>query len=323
MSLKESGNKIYRWVLAIIFAGLAIRYIDWNSVISYVQTKHLLAIILVQPIQLLILLFLAKRFAVLSEGMQHGKRFYFRAYILSVGLNSFIPGRLSEIIKISYMREKCKLPSAYTISGLLLERAIDIIFLCALILSGVGIIWVNINLIHISAILILVIFFLSLLPKIAFFVSHRISYNEQNKKYKYFFDVVSQLSNRIKNKEFMFAIILSVVVWLLSFLLVYLVLKVLHGAEINLYGSIIIFSSLTLSRIIPGLPAGVGIFEAAVIFSMNYLGFDTSESLVTALTLHTSQLIFVTLAALLIMGKDGTGILSFINQKDLEHDKSI
>ena len=145
-------------------------------------------------------------------------------------------------------------------------------------------------------------------------------YSPNNKYYRIIYDVATQLSNRIKNKEFIFAIILSVLIWLFSFLLVYVVLLVLHGEAIELHGAIFIFLSLTLGRMIPGLPAGVGIFEAAVIFSMSYLGFEASESLVTAVTLHVSQLIFATCAALIIMGNEGTGIMSFINRKDIEND---
>ena len=67
-----------------------------------------------------------------------------------------------------------------------------------------------------------------------------------------------------------------------------------------------------MSRIIPGLPANLGTFELAIIFSMSKLGFEINDAFLTAITIHLSQIIFPTIISLIIFTNEGLGIKSFL-----------
>ena len=76
--------------------------------------------------------------------------------------------------------------------------------------------------------------------------------------------------------------------------------------------------AMAVGRAIPGLPAAIGTFEAAIVLVMHQLGFGLSEAFATAFTIHASQLVIITLVSLLVLGKNGTGLRSMIHRlKDL------
>ena len=130
--------------------------------------------------------------------------------------------------------------------------------------------------------------------------------------------IILRFNQTIRSKGFTLALILSVFLWVGSYLMLLLILKLIYGSGINMNDALIIFSAMSLGRSIPGLPGGIGIYEAAIVIAMEYLGFGFSESLATAITVHASQIVFVTLLSLALFGKKGIGLSFFI--KKIERD---
>lgn len=305
-------SAVFRWLLVLILFILAAYYIDWPSVLTVFKFRHVLSIIVVQPIQFLVILILAWRFAFLAQGNTKNTHMFFKTYILSIGLNSFLPGKLSEFVKISYLQSNANIPASSSMAALFLERITDALFLGGIVLLGMGSIWINVNETLLTIVLLTMVMFIFLLPRIEVVLLSWMRNLPGKKFHQLFQDTISEAASKVQKREFPLTIALGALAWIGSFTLVYVVLKILHGFEINFENSLVIFSAMALGRAIPGLPGGIGTFEAAIVFAMSHFGFDFSEAFATALTLRASQLILVTATSLIILGSDGTGIRSLL-----------
>ncbi len=303
---------IIRWFAVLVLTVLAVFYIDWSLVFASFNYSHLVAIVAVQPLQFLIIGFLAVRFSLLTQ--EHTKSFshFYRGYLLSIGMNVFIPGKLSEVLKVSYLREYAEIPASRTISAVFLERITDVLILGIVVILGLGTIWIDINRNVVFLMLIALILFLVLLPKIELTLVHWLDHSSANRFITLFKDSLSEAAARIRGKSFFVAMGLGVASWLLSFLMTLTVLKIIHGANMSITDALLVFSAMALGRAIPGLPGGLGTFEAAVVLSMTHIGFGVSESVASALALHASQLVVVTIASLAIVGTSGTGLKTLL-----------
>ena len=309
------NKSTYKFFFGFILILLTFFYLDLKEILNILNVNHFYVLIMVQPLQVLSIYMLSRRFSILSGGIKNKEKNYFKAYLLSIGLNTFIPARLSELIKITYMKKKGNLSTTHYVSALILERYLDIIFLIILIFLGILFSLVEFNqkiLIFLIALIgiIFTLFFLNsfVLQKILNLLKKFLDY-KYYKITKNFFDLISK---KIFKLDFLYSFLLSLVVWVISFLLVFIILKYLHGDLVDAYRASIIFLSLTLSRIIPGLPANLGTFELAIIFSMSKLGFEINDAFLTAITIHLSQIIFPTLISLIIFTNEGLGIKSFL-----------
>ena len=309
------NKNTYRFFFGFILILLTFFYLDFKEILNILSVNHFYVLIMVQPLQVLSIYVLSRRFSILSGGIKNKEKNYFKAYLLSIGLNTFIPARLSELIKITYMKKKGNLSTTHYLSALILERYLDIIFLIILIFLGILFSLVEFNqkiLIFLIALIgiIFTLFFLNsfVLQKILNLLKKFLDY-KYYKITKNFFDLISK---KIFKLDFLYSFLPSLFVWAISFLLVFIILKYLHGDLVDAYRASIIFLSLTLSRIIPGLPANLGTFELAIIFSMSKLGFEINDAFLTAITIHLSQIIFPTLISLIIFTNEGLGIKSFL-----------
>jgi len=315
--LKLDGT-VFRWLLVVILVLLAWHYVDWPQVASTLNRSHLLAILLVQPIQFAIVFLLATRFVLLTGGDKQGIYFYFEAYLLSIGLNSFVPGKLSELIKVSYLREKADLPAAASLAGIFLEKITDIFFLGLIALIGISAIWTDANINFVLLGMGFSILMLALLPRFEILLISILKKLPGKKYHKVFQDTVKAAAIKVRSGAYLYCVGLSLLIWAASYIMIFVVLKFLHGPDIDLVSALLIFVAMAVGRAIPGLPAAIGTFEAAIVLVMHQLGFGLSEAFATALTIHASQLVIITLVSLLVLGKNGTGLRSMIHRlKDL------
>lgn len=305
---------IYRWCIVAILLTFTIIYVDWADVLYQLDYKHFIAFIVVQPIQFILIFFLSIRFSCLIVNKKLDYTSPFQAYLLSVGLNSFLPGRISEFIKITYLKEWADIPVSSSSVALLIERGIDAVFLASFLLLGLGTLWIDINEVYIVAAMLVGGALMYFLSKYESFSIRTVSFIANDKVRIFIEKVIHSLCITIRSKGFLWAFIISALTWVGSYVFVYVSLLIMLGDSINASSALIVFSAMAIGRAIPGLPGGVGTYEAAIIIAMEYLGFSFSESLVTALTLHCSQLLLVTMVSLFVMGKKGIGVMSLFKR---------
>lgn len=297
-----------RWTLALAIGVVALFYIDWRSVLEQFRLQHVLTILAVQPLQFLGLFLVAWRFALLSDCGTGRLGKVFRAYLLSVGLNTFVPGRLTEILKISYLRDKASIPTASSLAALLLERLLDIVFLGLCVLLGMGALWIDIDPLYLGCAIAILFLGTVFLPRFERSLQMLFSWVPIGSAGALFQRTIAEASARVHERKFILALFLGAMAWGSAFLLVLAVLEMLFGSAVTFHDGFIVFSAMAVGRAIPGLPAGLGTFEAAVILAMQHLGFTFPQALSTALTLHASQLVLVAVVALVILATEGTGL---------------
>lgn len=305
-------GSVFRGVLATCLVFWVVFFVDWPATLGAFTLMHVVIIIMVQPLQLLIIFLSSVRFAVLAQGSLSQIYKFYQAYLLSVGLNTFVPGRLSEFIKISYLKEKAGIAGSASLAAMFLEKIADVFMLGLVILLGLGSVWMGINeklIMLVTAVAMAIIVLLPSIEKVTPVILEKLP---GKKFHSIFRSAISEAVARVQGRDFLIAVGVSVIIWFGTFLQVWIVLKVLHGASLDIGEAVLIYSAMILGRAIPGLPGGIGTFEAAVVYAMTQIGFDFSVSLTTALTLHGSQLLIVTAISLVVLVRDGTGVKSII-----------
>lgn len=307
-------SKNYRWILAIFLICIAFFYIDWRAVKNSFSSQHIEALLISQPIQFLLISIASYRLAILIQNNSNKILIFFQAYILSVGFNTFLPGRISEIVKVTYLKEWLNIPATNSSVGVIVERLIDFLILIGLVLLGFGSLWLDSNFFLFASIFGLIVVFLIFISIYSDLICRFIDTLPFNRLKDNLKNIVLKFKETLRSQGFTLALILSIFLWVGSYLMLLLILKTIYGSGISMNDTIIIFSAMSLGRSIPGLPGGIGIYEAAIVLAMQYLGFGFSESLATAITVHASQIFFVTLVSLILFVKKGLG-LSFLIKK--------
>jgi len=307
-------SKNYRWILAICLIFITCFFIDWGAVKDAFSSQHFEALLISQPIQFLLIYIASYRLAILIQNNSNKILVFFQAYILSIGFNTFLPGRISEIVKVTYLKEWLNIPATNSSVGVIVERLIDFLTLIGLVLLGFGSLWLDSNFFLFASIFGLIVVFLIFISIYSDLICRFIDTLPFNRLKDNLKNIVLKFKETLRSQGFTLAIILSIFLWVGSYLMLLLILKTIYGSGISMNDTIIIFSAMCLGRSIPGLPGGIGIYEAAIVIAMKYIGFGFSESLATAITIHASQIFFVTLVSLILFVKKGLG-LSFLIKK--------
>ena len=109
-------------LVSVAFCSDAVR-----TLMQYFDVRYLLAMVMVQPLVLASLVLLSVRYAVLIDRPNLSYFAAAKAVTLSQGLNLFLPARLSELLKATYLRNRAEVPMSASLSAMLLERTVDLI----------------------------------------------------------------------------------------------------------------------------------------------------------------------------------------------------
>ena len=153
-------SKNYRWILAIFLICIAFFFIDWRAVKNSFSSQHIEALLISQPIQFLLISIASYRLAILIQNNSNKILIFFQAYILSIGFNSFLPGRISELVKVTFLKEWLNIPVTNSSVGVIVERLIDLLILIGLVLLGFGSLWLNFNYFLLASLFGLIVVFL-------------------------------------------------------------------------------------------------------------------------------------------------------------------
>lgn len=271
-------NKIIQVVLlsaifVYLFYGLDINKIDLNK-FSLLGTVVTFCVILLSQ------LVLSLRWMKMSD---LPFKISFETIIVSSALNMILPAKLGELSKAFYLKKFYKYNYNKTLSIIFVERFFDVIIIFLLLC-----IWaynyassdiMKFALIILSFFILIIIFFfnttktLQLLKKIPL----------------QFLRIYLQKIYKVVHKIFQLPFSLSfytAILWLTYFLGTYIFFT--YAIDLNLNITIIlglfIFSTIALS--LPLAPAGIGTYEAAVVFYLSGYGVSKEDALLAATLYH-------------------------------------
>jgi len=232
----------------------------------------------------------------------------FKAFLMAMAINNILPAKLGELAKAFYLRRECKFSLSHSITMVFWERFFDLNAILAMGLvvafhfklkmafvplgAAVGGIWVALWVVR------------------AFpdFVGRLIEKMPGNRFSEFLAELKLQILHGVTPGFLAILGLYTVVCWLLYAASTILVLLWVAGLSLTWGQTAAVFVISSLGMAMPSSPGALGVFEAAVVFSLGLFGIPRAEGLAAGLVLHMVQFIPVTLSGLLVMGKSGLSL---------------
>jgi uncharacterized membrane protein YbhN (UPF0104 family) len=309
---KPSAVGVLRLAIFLGLIAAAVIGTDPALLAGFLNSKLLLALLLIQPFVLGSILMTSMRYAALvGPGTPVGPAF--KAVMLSSGLNSILPGRIAEVIKPTYLRDHGNVPLSTGMSAVFLERVIDLVFLALFGLIGAQLLAFKASYLSVAtAVAAIAAVWLAIRFRAVFFRAvERIPWPAVQ---TFLTRCLSQISVGADRTLLFKCGLYTCGVWALSYLCVVIFIAMAGRIDIGLVGSLAVLLAATAGGAIPIMPAGLGTFEAAVVFVLQRYGYAFEESLAVAFGLHMAFILPNVIGAFIIAAFERTGIAALIRQ---------
>lgn len=299
-----------RWGIIIGLGYIFVKFFDLSEVKKHFSKKLLWAAIVLQPIQFLTFLIVSERFYHMLKGGNLRRRDVFEGYVLSIGLNNVLPGRLSEFVKALYLKIKCGMSVATSVAATVLERLIDFAILGSITVVSVSTLWhqAEQSLPLGTAVVVLSIAAIFVLLNEAYLLKFT-RFIPFERARRYLERGVHEGMANVRKSGLGSICVLSLILWSVSFLFVYLFLRLVIGETFLVRDGLLVFTGIAVGRAIPSLPAGVGTYEAAATLALTFIGIPKEEAMAYAIALHLSQLFLGAALTLIFLAVDRGQVL--------------
>jgi len=235
-----------------------------------------------------------------------GNRICFDAYMLSMGVNNIAPAKLGEVSKALFLRNKCHYSLARTLSIVFWERFFD---LNALLLMGCAVAVIfNIQLafVPLAACVLSIwgaLFFIKYFPARAQWVVDKVPVERLRSGLG---QVREQLVHGVNLSFFLILGLYTALCWLLYAGNTILVIGWVAHVPLSLDKVLAVFVISSVGMAMPSSPGALGVYEAAVVFSMaDIFKVDKESALAVGLVIHMMQYIPTTLYGMWVFLKSG------------------
>lgn len=241
----------------------------------------------------------------------------FKAFLMAMAINNILPAKLGELAKAFYLRRECRFSLSQSITMVFWERFFDLnaILAMGLVVAfhfklkmafvplgvGVGGIW-------------LALWVVRTFPD---FVGRIIAKMPSGRLSEFLAELKLQILHGVTPLFLIVLGLYTIVCWLLYAASTFLVLQWVANLPLTWGQTTAVFVISSLGMAMPSSPGALGVFEAAVVFSLGLFGVPRAQGLAAGLVLHMVQYIPVTLAGLLVMGKSGLSLRQ-IRESDVE-----
>ena len=299
-------GRLVRWTTVITLGVAGGVLIDWSTYSPLLSAGLLAAIAAVQPMVALGTLIGALRLRTLAFG-KISTWSAFKALLLSNGLNTIIPGRICELVKATYLRSQSGLPFSRGIALVIAERCVDLI-----VVGGVGLAIVGWMLTSVEWLAILVVpavaIFVLAYPSIYRGLQSRLEAVRRYKLAAWLPIVAGALADTLQGNAKWRALALGSVLWANAVVSAAIFFAIDGTTSLGIVGASQVVVASALGGAIPLLPAGIGTYEAAVVFVLLRHGYETSEAIVRAIALHASQVLLSVFSMWAIVSLERIGI---------------
>lgn len=238
----------------------------------------------------------------------------FKAVTLAAGLNSLLPGRLSELVKVAYLRDKVEMGLSIGIAATVLERLCDVIILGILSLLSVFLFLSPGNPMALVLVGSVALAGALLLPRLEPLLTGWLARLRWAPLRQLSTHLVEHASKRVREGDTYRAFVIGIGAWGCSFLAVTLFLHHASTSPVGLRGALAVFVASTLGGSVAALPGGIGTYEAAAVLCLTGLGLVREEALVLALGLHVAQLGGSLMASGAILLCEPTGMADLLRE---------
>lgn len=292
--------------LVILVLGLLVQQFQSSDNGLEIDAQFLRAVLLFQLPMVAANLCYAWRHAILVRMPPIPLMTAIEAIFLSATLNIVTPGRLSEIVKATYLRSRLGVPLAHGLSAILIERLLDVVMVGAIAATGMAALLGVQNglVVFLPAIGLLALF--TMRPLAALLIGplsrcEGLIWNFIERQCRHVVDVLrSDIALR--------SALLTVASWVMHFAALIIFFQQFPERSLSLPDIALVFGAIVLAGAIPALPAGLGAFEAAVVLVLQSRGFEFGHALGIAVTLHIAELLPAALLGPIVMLRRSMGI---------------
>lgn len=271
------------------------------------------AMLLVQPILLLNILMVAIRYNILLGPDRQKLTLLYKAVLLVTGLSIVLPGKTSELLRPTYLKEHSKLPVFNSLMALGAEKVIDafilgllaLVFISMSLFKHLWIVWVFAGCAPIA-----ILAFSPKLSKQFHFFIRLLPSKVQGLAEK----IYLQVCQIAKKGTLLQALVTGLIVWGLSLFSVYVFFYFALPKPLTFHQAAFLFILTTFGNLVPLLPAGFGLYEAGAIYALTKFGYKFDYALVLAICLHLSQLGLPVILGFVVAMCNKTGVSTLMKQ---------
>lgn len=313
-----------RWLPGLLISAVAIfiiiQLVSWEELGQAFATIRLQYLI---PGIVLVLLWLILR-AVALKVILGGRPTVvqaFRAINIGYLLNNILPLRAGEIGKAVVLGKSSKLGASFVLSGIVIERAFDLVFAASLLLLALPFVlamdWARPLAFTVLLIVLAGLVALYLVARNHAWIQEQLNrLSERSNLVRRY--VLPQLTNFFAGlqiltdlKRFLLSLMMIGSSWLVAVLLYYVMLFSIASAP-SIWWGLFINSILALGIALPSAPAALGVFEASLVAALKVLGISYSYALAYAVMMHFLQFAITGLLGVYGLAKEKQSIGNLI-----------
>ncbi len=242
------------------------------------------------------------------SGFIAGNWLCFKAFLMSMAVNNIVPAKLGELAKAFYLRRECHFSLSRSITMVFWERFFD---LNAILAMGLVVAYhLNLKMAFVPLALAVGGIWVALWVVRAYpeFVGRIIVKMPSNRLAQFLAELKLQVLHGVTPGFLLLLGLYTVFCWLLYAGSTFLVILWVAGLSMSWGHVAAVFVISSLGMAMPSSPGALGVFEAAVVFSLGLFGVDRSQALAAGLVLHMVQYIPVTVAGMLVLAKSGLNL---------------
>jgi len=339
--LRKWAGSILRWLVPLLISGVAIylllRNIDFQELADAFRRVSLSALILALLAGVVSLLLRVWCWHLLLKRQFPYWRIFF-AMNAGYLLNNILPFRLGEFGRAILLGEKNEkgISSLEVLSSIVVERVIDVFIAFALFLGTLSLVTVEdsgkvISLVAMG-ILILIFLILALLAKNKDKVFNWLEL-QKPRHYKSiwwlqpkFDSLLKGLSVMNQPKVFWASFTLLALSWGVSMIQHYFIfIEIVPGNPA--WWVVFLISAGALGFALPSAPAGIGVYEAAIVGAFALLGVNYSDAFAYALILHAMQFVISNILGFIGLVREGQSFSDLykriVRQKNVENQEAL
>jgi uncharacterized protein (TIRG00374 family) len=321
--LKDSKRWLPGVVISLILIIILYRAVDWNSLVTALKAMDLRFLVL----HGIFYFALIGARSMASRALLENRPSFRDSFVVMMQgylLNNVLPFRLGELGRAYLLGRKTGLGTSNSLPAVILERFYDLAFAALILMATLpfvlkGVDWARPVSFWTLTLVTIGLLSLHLIARfripIKAWIDHaarRVAFIEKHilPQVDSFLDGLAVLTN---TRLFATSLLWMALTWAFGIIDQYVLLQgLLKGAPL-LYSTFALGAS-SFAGAIPSLPSGLGVYEAAVVGALAYLGVDSGIALALAVIHHIAHIVYSGVIGFYGFSRDDIGLIEMYNK---------
>ncbi len=307
MFVKKTLSLILRFAFVAGCLVYAFWGINFGLLFDTIKNYSILAVVGTILFQFISYGTMAMRLDYLSR-YKAGNKTCLKAFLLSMAVNNIVPAKLGELAKAFYFKRECSFSLGQSVSMVFWERFFD---LNAMLFLGTIVAFMfKVNVAFIPLFLVVSsiwagLFFIRSFPTL----SHKLIQLVPVERARGFLaEIKLQILHGVSPLFLLLLGAYTLLCWIFYSGTTILTLFWVAHMPVTFWQAMTVFVISAVGMATPSSPGSVGVFEAAVTFSLGLFGIDKEQALAAGLVLHMIQYIPVTVLGIAVLARSGLSL---------------